>query len=420
MWLCTTIVWIEETSKASKQWAFMICSPILGDGPTLFTAGFSTRLHFLNVSLHAPNQTDALEQKNYSWHRGPEEEPIHGRSFGLFSYAKIRGRDFSSVKANFHLLFSDTDKCVWVGSRTERGSYFDLRDSLLIPGHYASLSVAPLAVLNVACHIGPPSSGGTTPWFLADCLLGLAVLRRYSPLMTFPSAGNVGTGDDLVRSYASAVSKPSDTPSFKIPLQFPMDINDELDFIFTETEIMKAAEDYKFAIVMKFLRTRPSIDVIRLNVVKKWSLEEISMIRTDNATLNRSRATCAGICVEIDLTIELVKGFPIVVSSTKRIWQEARYENKATIDCRDEDCEEVCCDKENEVASETLQLKGKEFPYVPKNLVDEMKNILVENQLQGNLAMGYSSDPEEGELIRSMGKEKAYDSEEVDRSVADK
>ncbi|KAL5983360.1 hypothetical protein ACLOJK_017444 [Asimina triloba] len=42
--------------------------------------------------------------------------------------------------------------------------------------------------------------------------------------------------------------------------------------------MMKAAEEYKFAIVMKFLRVRPPIDVIRLNVVKKWSLIETPMI----------------------------------------------------------------------------------------------------------------------------------------------
>ncbi|KAL5999560.1 hypothetical protein ACLOJK_037845 [Asimina triloba] len=47
---------------------------------------------------------------------------------------------------------------------------------------------------------------------------------------------------------------------------------------------------------------------------------------TDNATLNRTRATGARICVEVDLTVEPVKGFPIVVSPTKCIWQEARYE----------------------------------------------------------------------------------------------
>lgn len=42
--------------------------------------------------------------------------------------------------------------------------------------------------------------------------------------------------------------------------------------------MMKAVEEYKFAIVMKFMRVWPSIDVIRLNVVKKWGLVEIQTI----------------------------------------------------------------------------------------------------------------------------------------------
>lgn len=46
----------------------------------------------------------------------------------------------------------------------------------------------------------------------------------------------------------------------------------------------------------------------------------------DNVTLNHTRALCARIYVEVDLSIDLVQGFPIVLSSTKCIWQEARYE----------------------------------------------------------------------------------------------
>lgn len=49
-------------------------------------------------------------------------------------------------------------------------------------------------------------------------------------------------------------------------------------------------------------------------------------LRTDNATLNRSRVTGERICVEVDLTEKATKGFPIVLSPTKCIWQEARYE----------------------------------------------------------------------------------------------
>lgn len=49
---------------------------------------------------------------------------------------------------------------------------------------------------------------------------------------------------------------------------------------------------------------------------------------TDNATLNRSRATGARICVEVDFKVESVKRFPSVVSPTKCIWQEVRYEKQ--------------------------------------------------------------------------------------------
>ncbi|KAL5995846.1 hypothetical protein ACLOJK_025917 [Asimina triloba] len=124
----------------------------------------------------------------------------------------------------------------------------------------------------------PPPSVGPPPRFVANRHLGLAVLRRSSPLMALLSAGSVGSGDGLVRSYASAVSKLVDIPSFNISLRFPVDINDELGFVFMETEMTKAAEEYKFAIVTKFFRVRPSIDVIRLNVVKKWGLVEILTI----------------------------------------------------------------------------------------------------------------------------------------------
>ncbi|KAK2648879.1 hypothetical protein Ddye_016368 [Dipteronia dyeriana] len=96
--------------------------------------------------------------------------------------------------------------------------------------------------------------------------------------MALPLAGNTGFGDGLARTYASTVSKLTDNSSFKIPLRFPVDINGKLGFIFSETEMTKAAEEYKYAIVMKFLGVRPSIDVIRLNVAKTWSSVEILMI----------------------------------------------------------------------------------------------------------------------------------------------
>ncbi|KAL6012411.1 hypothetical protein ACLOJK_002898 [Asimina triloba] len=194
-------------------------------------------------------------------------------------------------------------------------------------------------------------------------ILAAWVGRLFVPVIALSSAELARNGEPKVLSYAHAVAKPADNPSFVMPMRFSVDINGELGFIFSEPEMAKAAEDYKFVIVLKFMRARPSIDNIRLNVVKKWGLLEVPTISfmddyhvliqmknerdfvhgwaregrtmegisfrylgTDNATLNRTRATGARICVEVDLTMEPVKDFPIVVSPTKCIWQEARYE----------------------------------------------------------------------------------------------
>ncbi|KAL5999392.1 hypothetical protein ACLOJK_040852 [Asimina triloba] len=89
-------------------------------------------------------------------------------------------------------------------------------------------------------------------------------------------------------------------------------------------------------------------------------------------------------------------------------------------DVSEEECDEVWWDKENEVALEFLQLKGKESSELPKNLIDEMENVLAENRLSDDSTMGYCSSQEKGEVIGSRGKENAYDSEGANRLDAGK
>lgn len=43
--------------------------------------------------------------------------------------------------------------------------------------------------------------------------------------------------------------------------------------------MMKEVDDFNFAIIMKFMRVWPSINVIQLNVVKKWGPTDISTIK---------------------------------------------------------------------------------------------------------------------------------------------
>lgn len=57
----------------------------------------------------------------------------------------------------------------------------------------------------------------------------------------------------------------------------------------------------------------------------RWDCLEILASRfgrylgTDNATLNRTRATGVRICVDVDLSADLVQGFPIMVEN-KKLW----------------------------------------------------------------------------------------------------
>lgn len=72
--------------------------------------------------------------------------------------------------------------------------------------------------------------------------------------------------------------KPYAASTFKLPMHFPVDVDGQSGFVFTEAEMARADEDFCFTLVLKFLQSRPSIDVIRLAVVKTWGLLEIPTI----------------------------------------------------------------------------------------------------------------------------------------------
>ncbi|KAL5984719.1 hypothetical protein ACLOJK_041341 [Asimina triloba] len=163
--------------------------------------------------------------------------------------------------------------------------------------------------------------------------------RLFAPVMALSSAELARNGEPKVLSYAHAVAKPADNPSFVMPMRFPVDINGELGFIFSEPEMAKAAEDYKFAIMKNerdfvhgWAREGRTMEGISFRLFK-WTKDfdfhtespltpqwiflpglplhlfrpdclQIFATRfgrylgTDNATLNRTRATGARICVE--------------------------------------------------------------------------------------------------------------------------
>ncbi|KAG6671289.1 hypothetical protein I3843_Q001900 [Carya illinoinensis] len=90
-------------------------------------------------------------------------------------------------------------------------------------------------------------------------------------------AGGVLSGK-AGRSYVKALVRSVVSSAFKMPTRYPVEVDDDLGFIFTEVEMNKVAEGFPFALVLKFICTRPLIDAVRLAIVKTWGLLEIPTV----------------------------------------------------------------------------------------------------------------------------------------------
>ncbi|KAL6005451.1 hypothetical protein ACLOJK_006018 [Asimina triloba] len=216
--------------------------------------------------------------------------------------------------------------------------------------------------------------------------------------MASTSAGPAGSA--VLKSYAQVVNNKSEHPTFKILMHFPVDIDGEMSFVFSELEMIKAADEFRYALVMKFMKTRHSIDKIRLTVVKTWGLIDVPtisfmdefhvLIYMKNERDFVHGWTCEGRTVE---------GLPFRDS-----------------DNSDEECEEVWHGDEPE-----LQGSAQEDRVQTTGLNEEENNDRLGNgSPQGEVMTGYSSEREEGKITVFLGKEKLYDTDGERRSTAAK
>ncbi|KAL5975299.1 hypothetical protein ACLOJK_031978 [Asimina triloba] len=214
----------------------------------------------------------------------------------------------------------------------------------------------------------------------------------FAPPMASLSAGPAGSV--VLKSYVQVVNNNTEHPSFKIPMRFLVDIDGEMGFVFFELEMTKAADDFKYALVMKFMKTRPSIDKIRLTVIIATRFGRY--LGTDNATLNRTRASGARICVEVDLTMEPGIKEPMKDKTEtvmgKKILDTGAVNGSAQAD----------------------RVKTTGFGEEENN--DRLGN----GNPQGEVTTDYSSEREEGEITVLLGKKKLYDTDGERRSTAAK
>lgn len=87
------------------------------------------------------------------------------------------------------------------------------------------------------------------------------------------SVGVARDGGQL--SYVQIVFKAASVSTFKLPMQYPKDIDGEPRFVFTDPEMSKVAEEFHFAFVLKFVHLHPTIDDVCLAIIRSWGLLEI-------------------------------------------------------------------------------------------------------------------------------------------------
>lgn len=71
-------------------------------------------------------------------------------------------------------------------------------------------------------------------------------------------------------SFAQALQQPIPQPKFYVTHRKPELISEELGFTFSDVEVESAAEDLKYALFLKFLSCRPSINVLQMIIIKTW------------------------------------------------------------------------------------------------------------------------------------------------------
>ncbi|KAL6012788.1 hypothetical protein ACLOJK_003277 [Asimina triloba] len=269
--------------------------------------------------------------------------------------------------------------------------------------------------------------------------------------MASPSAGP--TGSNVLKSYAQVVKNTTEHPMFKIPMRFPVDIDGEMSFVFSELEMTKAADEFRYAVGEK--RKNEG----RVNVNKIWHQKGIKeqmegKTRTvmgenifetravnGNPNENMAKVSVAHDLGHLNVTspAEMVPkkkldevgitSLPDLINSVDMIQHREGKQVEGTEggqhvqsaipgdpDNSDEECEEVCHDDEP-----GLQRRAQADRVQTTVLEEEENNNRLGNgSPQGEVTKGYSSEREEGEITVLLGKEKMYDTDGERQSTAGK
>ncbi|KAG6706837.1 hypothetical protein I3842_06G001400 [Carya illinoinensis] len=82
----------------------------------------------------------------------------------------------------------------------------------------------------------------------------------------------------IQKSYAEMLKPQATSSMVSIHMRPPTQIRGEPTIIFSEKEMIMAEKNHQHTLILKFLRGRPSLDAIKLHVLKRWGLTNIPTI----------------------------------------------------------------------------------------------------------------------------------------------
>ncbi|CAI9777356.1 unnamed protein product [Fraxinus pennsylvanica] len=163
-----------------------------------------------------------------------------------------------------------------------------------------------------------------------------------------------------------------------LQLRRPKLIEGELGFIFTDVEVKRLVEDFRFALVLKFLSFRPNIDLVRAAVAKTWGLWEVLVVSHMDASnvLEKRNVT------EIELGRDRNMDEDATVASKTSGIEIAKLRGDVTAthimvrtkedQCVKENAEELQEDsRDHDSADEAITISDKEV----EGMVEELENI---------------------------------------------
>ncbi|XP_035549697.1 uncharacterized protein LOC118349401 [Juglans regia] len=110
------------------------------------------------------------------------------------------------------------------------------------------------------------------------------------------AAGEGGTGRPSFADLVSAVPQP--IPEMVLAPRIPKVLDGEVYFQFTKEEIARSAEPFRYSVVLKFLKNRPSLDTVRAFIHNRWGLTATPVV----SAMRRPRNVFVRMSNDVDFT----------------------------------------------------------------------------------------------------------------------